>query len=120
MRRLGPKSFIEAYFTHKCFLCLRSKFCAETVSALIMGLAVARRGGIGHKQKTIIKRESTLSAGQAGKVPGAPPWNPTDARPRPRIKKKKQKRTPLKEKCAVQVSYLHANCSRVKVLKETF
>lgn len=47
-----------------------------------MGLAVVRHGGIGRKQKAIIRRESTMAAGQAGKVPGAPPRNPTDARSR--------------------------------------
>lgn len=47
-----------------------------------MGLAVVRHGGIGRKQKAIIRRESTMAAGQTGKVPGAPPRNPTDARSR--------------------------------------
>lgn len=52
------------------------------IRSLIMGLAVVRHGGIGRKQKAIIRRESTMAAGQAGKVPGAPPRNPTDARSR--------------------------------------
>lgn len=45
-----------------------------------MGLAAVGHGDTGRKQKAIIRRESTMAAGQAGKVPGAPPRNPTDAR----------------------------------------
>lgn len=49
-------------------------------------LAVGRlkwaHGDIGRKQKAIISRESTMAAGQVGKVPGAPPRNPTAARSR--------------------------------------
>lgn len=43
---------------------------------------MARLGCVGRKQKAIISRESTMAAGQAGKVPGAPPRNPTEARSR--------------------------------------
>lgn len=57
-----------------------------------MGLAVARHGGVGRKQKAIIKRESTMAAGQAGKVPGAPPRNPTDARSRGARRKEVEKK----------------------------
>lgn len=42
----------------------------------------ARHGGIGRKQKAIISGESTMAAGQVGKVPGAPPRNPAVARSR--------------------------------------
>lgn len=59
-----------------------------------MGLAAVKAGGTGRKQKAIIRRESTMAAGQAGKVPGAPPRNPTDARPREtRRGEKKRKNT---------------------------
>lgn len=64
-------------------------------SVLITGLAVARHGCIGRKQKAIISRESTMAAGQTGKVPGAPPRNPTEARSREaRRRKKKSKKVP--------------------------
>lgn len=60
---------------------------------VIMGPAAVRRGGVGRKQKTIIRRGSTMAVGQTGKVPGAPPRNPTDARSREaRRKKKKEKK----------------------------
>lgn len=55
-----------------------------------MGLAAVGHGGIGRKQKAIIRRESTMAAGQTGKVPGAPPRNPTDARSREEGKNKKK------------------------------
>lgn len=45
-----------------------------------MGLAGVRRAGTGRKQKAIIRRESTIASGQTGKVPGAPPRNPAEAR----------------------------------------
>lgn len=47
-----------------------------------MGLAAVRHSGIGRKQKAIIRRDPTLAVGQTGKVPGAPPRNPTEARSR--------------------------------------
>lgn len=60
-----------------------------------MGLAVVRHGGVGRKQKAIIRRESTMAAGQAGKVPGAPPRNPTDARSRETRRRKKSRKNAL-------------------------
>lgn len=37
-----------------------------------------------NKRPFICRESFTMAAGQAGKVPGAPPRNPTDARPRVR------------------------------------
>lgn len=60
-----------------------------------MGLAVVGHSGIGRKQKAIIRRESTMAAGQTGKVPGASPRNPTQARSRgARRRKKKLEKVP--------------------------
>lgn len=59
---------------------------------VIMGPAAVRLGGVGRKQKAIIRRESTMAAGQTGKVPGAPPRNPTDARSREARRRKSRKK----------------------------
>lgn len=64
------------------------------MSGLIMGLAAVRHGGLGRKQKAIIRRESTMAAGQTGKVPGARPRNPTAARSREARRRKKQEKVP--------------------------
>lgn len=65
------------------------------MSGLTVGLAVVRRGGAGRKQKAIIRRESTMAAGQTGKVPGAPPRNPTEAHSREARKRRKIEKVPL-------------------------
>lgn len=43
---------------------------------------MVRHGAAGRKQKAIIRRESIMAEGQIGKVPGASPRNPSDARSR--------------------------------------
>lgn len=54
--------------------------CSRTV--LAFGCLKRVHGDTGRKQKAIISGESTMAAGQVGKVPGAPPRNPTAARSR--------------------------------------
>lgn len=56
---------------------------------MIIDLAAVGHGGFGRKQKVIIRRGSTMAAGQTGKVPGAPPRNPTTARSRETRRRKK-------------------------------
>lgn len=79
-----------------------------------MGLAAVRRGGTGRKQQAIIRRKSTMAAGQAGKVPGAPPRNPAEARSREARKRGKA----WKIKC-LKVELCRRRRRRYPTLKHT-
>lgn len=63
------------------------------------GQPVVRHGAAGRKQKAIIRRESIMAAGQIGKVPGASPRNPTDARSR-EVKEEEKKNVKKYLKCS--------------------
>lgn len=74
--RPGPGSSLNPHGSLEC-----EQLSGEP-SGVIPGPAGVEHGYVGRKQKAIISRGSIMAAGQIGKVPGAPPTYPSDARSR--------------------------------------